>query len=216
MKSIDYSLYLVTDSSSYEEQEFLSAIKIALQNGVTLLQLREKEATSRAFLKKAIQVKKLTDQYHVPLVINDRIDIALAVNADGVHLGQNDIPVKDARRIMGPNKLIGASAKTVEQALEAEKHGANYLGTGAMNPTTTKVITQITSFSTLTEICNAVKIPVVAIGGISKENLWNLKGANIKGIAVVSAILSSSNIQVTTQSLAKEIQELLIESQNIR
>ncbi len=209
MNTLDYSLYLVTDSTHFKEDEFLLAIEIALQNGVTFIQLREKEATSRQFFQKAVSVKKLTDKYHVPLVINDRIDIALAIDAAGVHLGQSDLPLKEARKILGKDKLIGISAKTIEQALEAQKEGADYLGTGAMNPTSTKVVTHITQVATLKEICNSVKIPVVAIGGISLENISNLKKTHIKGIAVVSAILSQPDIKTATQKLAQAAKAII-------
>ncbi len=209
MNTINYSLYLVTDSSRFEEEGFFQAVETALQNGVTLLQLREKELTSRAFYERALQVKKLTDHYDVPLIINDRIDIMQAVDAAGVHLGQADLPLKEARRMLGKDKIIGVSAKTVEQAMEAEKDGATYLGTGAINPTTTKVITQITAIATLKEICESVKIPVVAIGGINEKNAYDLIGTKIKGIAVVSAILAQKDIQAATINLTKVIKEVI-------
>ena len=210
MNNIDFSLYLVTDSIRFiSEDDLFLAIETALQNGVTLLQLREKELTSRAFFERALRVKELTDKYNIPLIINDRLDIALAVDADGVHLGQSDLPVKEARRILGPNKLIGVSAKTLGQALEAEKFGATYLGTGAMNPTTTKVITQITPLETLKEICDTVNIPVVAIGGICESNIQNLKDTKIKGIAVVSAILCQPDVKAATKRLAKIVKEMI-------
>ena len=210
MKTIDYSLYLVTDSSRFaDEQTFFAAIEAALKGGVTILQLREKELSSRAFFERAKQVKALSDQYNVPFIINDRLDIAQAINADGVHLGQSDLPIREARRILGEDKLIGISAKTVEQALEAEKYGASYLGTGAINPTTTKVITQITPVSTLKAICESVKLPVAAIGGINLENIHNLKGTKIAGIAVVSAILNAKDPEIAARKLTQATRELL-------
>ena len=209
MHIVDYTLYLVTDSTYFNQETFLLAVEVALQNGVTLIQLREKELSTRAFYERAIALKKLTDNYHVPLIINDRIDIALAVDAAGVHLGQSDLPLEEARQILVKDKIIGVSAKTVEQALKAQKDGADYLGTGAINPTSTKVITQLTPVATLKEICEAVKIPVVAIGGICEENLPNLKGTSIKGIAVVSAILAQEDIKTATQQLKRAVKDIL-------
>ncbi|WP_242875933.1 thiamine phosphate synthase [Cellulosilyticum sp. I15G10I2] len=203
MLTIDYSLYLVTDHTYFNEETFYAAIETALQNGVTIMQLREKDADSRRFFERALKVKRLTDFYQVPLIINDRIDIALAVDAAGVHLGQSDLPAKEARKLLGKDKLIGVSAKTISQALDAQEAGANYLGTGAINPTTTKVITQLTEISTLKAICNAVNIPVVAIGGISENNASNLKNTNINGIAVVSAILAQPDIASATKKMSQ-------------
>lgn len=188
----------MTDRGNLSEQDFLTKIEQAILGGVTCVQLREKELSSRAFYELALQVKAVTDRYHIPFLINDRLDIALAVNASGVHLGQSDLPVAVARHLLGSDKLIGISAKTVAQALAAQAlaaqaGGADYLGVGAMFPTTTKVITQEITRETLMAITETVKLPVVAIGGISKANRHQLIGTGIAGIAVVSAIMRASH-----------------------
>ena len=188
MNKSELSLYLVTDRGNLSDQDFLTKIEQAILGGVTCVQLREKELSSRAFYELALQVKAVTDRYHIPFLINDRLDIALAVNASGVHLGQSDLPVAVARHLLGSDKLIGISAKTVAQA-----GGADYLGVGAMFPTTTKVITQETTRETLMAITETVQLPVVAIGGISKANRHQLIGTGIAGIAVVSAIMRASH-----------------------
>lgn len=205
--NIDYTLYLVTDSTGFEENEFLNKIEEACKSGITLLQLREKEKSGREFLNTALKVKKITDKYNVPLIINDRIDIAMSVDSAGVHLGQSDINVKYARRLLGNKKIIGATTKTVEQAKEAVKEGADYLGVGAIYETTTKVKTKITSIETLNEICNSVNIPVVAIGGLNEENLSILKDSKISGIAVVSAIMKSKDIKKSVENLKSIIKK---------
>lgn len=204
---IEYSLYLVTDSTGFEENEFLNKIEEACKSGITLLQLREKEKAGREFLGLAFKVKEITDKYNVPLIINDRIDIAMAVDSAGVHLGQSDINVKYARRLLGNNKIIGATTKTVEQAKEAIIEGADYLGVGAIYETTTKVKTKITSIETLNEICNSVNIPVIAIGGLNVENLSILKESKISGIAVVSAIMKSKDTKKAVEDLKRIIKE---------
>ena len=193
MNKSELSLYLVTDRGNLSDQDFLTKIEQAILGGVTCVQLREKELSSRAFYELALQVKAVTDRYHIPFLINDRLDIALAVNASGVHLGQSDLPVAVARHLLGSDKLIGISAKTVAQALAAQAGGADYLGVGAMFPTTTKVITQETTRETLMAIAETVQLPVVAIGGISKANRHQLIGTGIAGIAVVSAIMRASH-----------------------
>ena len=204
---LDYSLYLVTDSTGFEENEFLNKIEEACKSGITLLQLREKEKSGREFLNLAFKVKKIADKYNIPLIINDRIDIAMAVDSAGVHLGQSDINVKYARRLLGNNKIIGATTKTVEQAKEAIIEGADYLGVGAIYETTTKVKTKITSIETLNEICNSVNIPVIAIGGLNVENLSILKESKISGIAVVSAIMKSKDTKKAVEDLKRIIKE---------
>lgn len=208
MKNFDSSLYFITDSTGLCEQEFLYRIEEALKGGVTLLQLREKDKTTREYLALAQAVHNLTKKYNVPLIIDDRIDVAIAVDAEGVHLGQSDMPIDLARKIFGEDKIIGATAKTVEQALVAYKGGADYLGVGAIYPTTTKVKTVLTSTKTLDEICKAVPIPVNAIGGLNKENIGILKGINIAGICVVSAIMKADNPQLAAREL-KEAANLL-------
>ena len=193
MKLFDTSLYFITDSTGFAEEEFLLRTEAALQGGVTLLQLREKDKTTREYLSLAEKVHALTQRYHIPLIIDDRLDIAMAIDAEGVHLGQSDMPIHMARKLFGPDKLIGATAKTVPQALEAWHQGADNLGVGAIYPTTTKVKTVLTSTDTLKEICKAVPIPVNAIGGLNKENIHVLAGVPISGICVVSAIMKAED-----------------------
>ena len=193
MKNFDTSLYFITDSTGFTEEEFLRRTDAALQGGVTFLQLREKEKTTREYLSLAEKVHILTKKYNVSLIIDDRLDIAMAIDAEGVHLGQSDMPVHIARRLFGPDKIIGATAKTVPQALEAYRQGADNLGVGAIYPTTTKVKTILTSTDTLHEICKAVPIPVNAIGGLNKDNIYVLAGIPIAGICVVSAIMKAED-----------------------
>lgn len=201
----DCSLYLVTDSTGLEENEFLNKIEEACKSGITLLQLREKDKTGREYLELAFKVKEITDKYNIPLIIDDRIDIAMAVDAAGVHVGQSDINVRYARKILGSNKIIGVTTKTLKQAEEAVREGADYLGVGAIYPTTTKVKTVITEVSTLKEICELVDIPVVAIGGLNEENSDILKGSKISGIAVVSAIMKAKDIKESVVGLREKI-----------
>ncbi|MGN1112640.1 MAG: thiamine phosphate synthase [Acutalibacteraceae bacterium] len=190
---LDTTLYFVTDSTNWEEKAFLDVVDKACAGGATIVQLREKNRTGREYLDLAIKTKSVTDKYNVPLIIDDRADIALAADAAGVHIGQSDLPVYAARKIMGSDKLVGATAKTVEQALKAQAEGADYLGVGAMYPTTTKVITVLTKPETLRDICAAVDIKVNAIGGLNKDNLDILKGIPIDGICAVSAIMKAQN-----------------------
>ena len=201
MKKFDTSLYFITDSTGFTEEEFLGRTEAALQGGVTFLQIREKEKTTREYLSLARKVHDLTRKYNVPLIIDDRMDIAMAMDAEGVHLGKSDMPIDLARKILGPDKIIGATAKTVPQALEAWQQGADYLGVGAIYPTTTKVKTILTSTDTLREICNAVPIPVNAIGGLNKENIAVLAGIPIGGICVVSAIMKAEDPKKAAEEL---------------
>lgn len=201
MKTFDPTLYFITDSTGFSDDEFLNRTEAALNGGVTLLQLREKEKSTREYIALAEKVHKLTQKYGIPLIIDDRIDVAMATNAEGVHLGQSDMSIDIARKIVGKEMIIGATAKTVLQAKEAEKNGADYLGVGAIYPTTTKVKTVLTSTQTLDEICKAVNIPVNAIGGLNKDNIDILKGINISGICVVSAIMKADNPQKATEEL---------------
>ena len=205
---LDTSLYFITDSTGFSEEEFLRRIEAALRGGVTLLQLREKDKTTREYLELARKVHVLTKRYGVPLIIDDRLDIALAIGAEGVHLGQSDLPIDLARKILGPDKIIGATAKTVPQALEAYQQGADYLGVGAIYPTTTKVKTVLTSTDTLRDICAAVPIPVNAIGGLNRDNIDVLSGIPIAGICVVSAIMKAEDPQQATAELKARAQEL--------
>lgn len=206
---MDMTLYLVTDSSYHSEESLLKTVEEACQGGVSMVQLREKEKEGAAYLALAQKVKAITDRYDIPLIIDDRVDIALAVDAAGVHVGAKDIPVAVARRLMGKNKIVGATAKTVEVAKKAYEDGADYLGTGAIFPTTTKVVTVITEVSTLNEICQAVPIPVVAIGGLNEENMDVLKDSPIAGISVVSAIMKSQDPKTATQRLKEKISAML-------
>lgn len=208
MKTLDTTLYLVTDSTGLSEQEFLSRTEQALQGGVTLLQIREKERSTREYIHLAAQVHELSKRYNVPLLVDDRVDVALAVDAEGVHVGQTDMPVDLARRLLGPDKIVGATAKTVPQALEAWQQGADYLGVGAIYPTTTKVVTVITSTETLADICAAVPIPVNAIGGLNRDNLGVLKGTGIRGICVVSAIMKAADPKAAARQLREAFRGL--------
>jgi len=193
MKNFDPTLYFITDSTGFTEEEFLCRVEQALKGGVTLLQVREKNKTTREYIALAEKVHKITQKYNVPMIIDDRIDVAMAVNAEGVHLGQSDMPVDIARRILGEKVIIGATAKTVPQALEAYRNGADYLGTGAIYPTTTKVKTVLTSVDTLREVVKAVPIPVNAIGGLNKDNMHILEKTGIAGVCVVSAIMKADS-----------------------
>ena len=201
MKELDLQLYFITDSTGYEEEKFLDQIEQAILGGVTFLQLREKEKSTRAYIELAEKVHQITKKYKVPLIIDDRVDVAMAIDAEGVHVGQSDMPVHIARELMGPDKIIGATTKTVDQAVEAYKQGADYLGVGAIYPTTTKVKTVLTSIETLEEICSTVPIPVNAIGGLQKENIDILKGIPIAGICVVSAIMKAQDGRIAAEEL---------------
>lgn len=209
MKKFDTSLYFITDSSNYNEQEFLNRVEKALQGGVTLMQLREKDKTTREYIELAQKVHNITQKCNVPLIIDDRVDVALAVNAEGVHVGQSDMPVNIARKLMGEDKIVGATTKTVEQAKEAYEQGADYLGVGAIYPTTTKVKTVLTSTDTLRDICNAVSIPVNAIGGLNKDNIDILEGIPISGICVVSAIMKADDPKKATKELKAKAEKII-------
>ncbi len=194
-------LYFITDSTGFDEAEFLQRVESALKGGVDMLQLREKDKTTREYIGLAEKVHSLTKAYNVPLIIDDRLDVALAIGAEGVHLGQADMPISMARKILGDRFIIGATAKTVEQATTAEKEGADYLGVGAIYPTTTKVKTILTSTQTLSDICITVDIPVYAIGGLNKDNINVLKGIDIAGICVVSAVMKADNPEIAVNEL---------------
>ena len=208
MKNFDPTLYFITDSTNYAEEEFLFRVEQALKGGATLLQLREKEKSTREYIEIAEKVHEIAKRYNVPLIIDDRVDVALAIDAEGVHVGASDMPVAVARKLMGNDKIVGATAKTVPWAKEAYEQGADYLGVGAIYPTTTKVVTVLTSTKTLDAITKAVPIPVNAIGGLNKDNLDILKGIGISGICVVSAIMKSDDPKTeaeTLLSLAKDL-----------
>lgn len=208
MNTFDTGLYFITDSTGFTEAEFLRRMEAALQGGVTCLQLREKDKTTRDYLDLAKKVHKLAQKYNVPLIIDDRLDIAMAMDAEGVHLGQSDLPIHIARKLLGPNRIIGATAKTVPQALEAWRQGADYLGVGAIYPTTTKVKTVLTAPETLREICKAVPIPVNAIGGLNRDNIRILSGIPIAGICVVSAIMKAADPRQAAGDLRAKAKEL--------
>ena len=208
MKNLDATLYFITDSTGFTEEEFLVRVEQALKGGVTILQLREKEKSTREYIELAEKVHEITKRYNVPLIIDDRVDVALAIDAEGVHVGASDMSVATARKLMGEDKIVGATAKTVPWAKEAYEQGADYLGVGAIYPTTTKVVTVLTSTETLDAITKAVPIPVNAIGGLNKDNLDILKGIGISGICVVSAIMKSDDPKTeaeTLLSLAKDL-----------
>lgn len=209
MKSLDMTLYFITDSTGFGEEEFLRRTREALEGGVTILQLREKNKTTREYMALAQKVHTLTKQYGVPLIIDDRLDVAMAVDAEGVHLGQSDLPIHIARKIFGEEKIIGATAKTVEQAQEAYQQGADYLGVGAIYPTTTKVKTVLTSTEMLGKICRTVPIPVNAIGGLTKDNVDVLTGIPIAGICVVSAIMKAGSPKKAAQELKAAAKKLI-------
>lgn len=208
MNNFDPSLYFITDSSGYEEEEFLWRVEQGLLGGATLLQLREKERTTREYIVLAEKVHAIARKHRVPLIIDDRVDVALAVDAEGVHVGASDMPVAMARKLMGPGKIVGATAKTVPKARDAYEQGADYLGVGAIYPTTTKVKTVLTSTDTLRKICDAVPIPVSAIGGLNRDNIGVLTGIPIAGICVVSAIMKADDPRQAAASLMEKAREL--------
>ena len=208
MKLFDTSLYFITDSNYATEDELLYKTEEAICGGVSIIQLREKERSTREYINLAEKIHRITQKYNIPLIIDDRVDVAIASGAEGVHLGQSDMSVDMARKIMGNEKIIGATAKTVEQATEAYNMGADYLGVGAIYPTTTKVKTVITSVEMLDKICKSVPIPINAIGGLNKDNLDVLRGVNIAGICVVSAIMKAENSRVAAEELLKKSREI--------
>lgn len=198
---IDYTLYLCTDRRLMTTETLEESVELAIKGGVTVVQLREKECSSREFYKLAKAVKTITDAYEVPLIINDRVDIALAIGADGVHLGQKDIPVQVARDLLGADKVVGATANTVELAKEAYQAGADYLGVGDVFGTTTKEDTKHITQEELKEICRAVEIPIVAIGGINEENISLLRETGVDGAAVISAVVGKKDITAAAERL---------------
>ena len=202
-------LYAVTDRHWLEEKSLYEVVKESLDGGVTFVQLREKNLSDEIFLEEAKVIKELCDEYKVPFVINDNVDIALAMNADGVHVGQSDMEAGDVREKLGPDKIIGVSAQTVEQAVLAEKRGADYLGVGAVFPTGSKDDAIEVSHETLKAICEAVSIPVIAIGGITRDNVIELAGSGICGIAVISAIYAQKDIEKATRDLKEETLKMI-------
>lgn len=201
-------LYAVTDRAWAKEKTLLEQIEDALEGGSTCIQLREKELDDAAFLYEAFKVKVLCKKHNVPFIVNDNVEIALKAGADGVHVGQSDLPLREVRKMCGSGMVIGVSAQTAAQAVEAERNGADYLGVGAVFPTSTKKDADAVSLATLREICKSVSIPVVAIGGISKANMMQLKGTGIAGVALVSAIFAAKDIAAECRVLKKALMEL--------
>ncbi len=204
----DLLLYAVTDRHWLNGRSLNEVVKESLDGGVTFVQLREKELDDETFLKEAKELQSLCGEYHVPFVINDNVDIAMKINADGVHVGQSDMEAGDVRSKLGPDKIIGVSAATVEQAVLAEKRGADYLGVGAVFPTGSKDDAVDVSHETLKAICEAVSIPVIAIGGISKKNIHELSGSGICGVAVISAIYAADDIKKAAQELRTAAEDI--------
>lgn len=202
MSRIDLSLYLVTDNSD-DEEKFLKTIEEAIKGGTTVVQIREKTADTLDFYNLALKVKEITKKYNVPLIINDRVDVALAIDADGVHVGQSDMPCDVTRKLVGEDKIVGVSAATIEEAQKAQEDGADYIGTGAVFPTTTKDDASSVTKEELKEIVDSIDIPVVAIGGINLDNAGELNDTGISGLSVVSAIMSSDNPKKSSEELLK-------------
>ena len=202
-------LYLVTNRYQDSVESFLEKIETACRAGVTIVQLREKNLTTNQYYQLAKQVKEITDAYQVPLIIDDRLDVCLAVDAAGLHIGDDELPVSVARQVLGPEKILGVTAKTVKRALEAEEGGADYLGTGAIFPTTTKENAPITLISTLKTICQRVAIPVVAIGGLTSENIDQLIGTGIAGIAVVRDLMQAEDIEAKTKAFLTKLDDII-------
>ena len=208
MKTLDTTLYFITDSTSVPEERFLPVVEAACKGGATLVQLREKDKSTREYMELATATHEITAHYGIPLIIDDRVDVALAIGAEGVHVGQSDMPVRLARKLMGPDKIVGATTKTVPQALEAYEQGADYLGCGAIYPTTTHVKTVITPVETLKDVVKAVPIPVNAIGGLNKDNIFVLKGSGIAGVCAVSAIMKAADPEMAARELKQAFLDL--------
>ena len=202
-------LYLVTNRYQDSLENFLRKVETTCRSGVTIIQLREKNLTTNQYYQLAKQVKEITDAYQVPLIIDDRLDICLAVDAAGLHIGDDELPVSVARKVLGPEKILGVTAKTVKRALEAEEGGADYLGTGAIFPTRTKENAPITLISTLKTICQTVAIPVVAIGGLTSENIDQLIGTGIAGVAVVRDLMQAEDIEAKTQAFLTKLDNMI-------
>ena len=202
-------LYLVTNRYQDSLESFLEKVETACRSGVTIIQLREKNLTTNQYYQLAKQVKEITDAYQVPLIIDDRLDVCLAVDAAGLHIGDDELPVSVAGKVLGPEKILGVTAKTVKRALEAETSGADYLGTGAIFPTTTKENAPITLISTLKTICQTVAIPVVAIGGLTSENIDQLIGTGIAGVAVVRDLMQAEDIEAKTQAFLTKLDDIV-------
>ena len=204
-----FRLYLVTNRYQDSLESFLEKVETACRSGVTIIQLREKNLTTNQYYQLAKQVKEITDAYQVPLIIDDRLDICLAVDAAGLHIGDDELPVSVARQVLGPKKILGVTAKTVKRALEAETSGADYLGTGAIFPTTTKENAPITLISTLKTICQRVAIPVVAIGGLTSENIDQLIDTGIAGVAVVRDLMQAEDIEAKAHAFLTKLDNII-------
>ena len=204
-QEIDYTLYLCTDRDLMSTDTIEEAVEQAVKGGCTVVQLREKDCSSLEFYETALRVKKITDEYKIPLIINDRVDIALAVNADGVHVGQDDLPAASVRRILGGDKVIGVSAGSVREAVKAREDGADYLGVGAMHATSTKTDADVTTVEELKKIREMVDLPIVAIGGMNKQTLPELKGTGVDGIAVVSAVIAADDIERAASEISEAV-----------
>ena len=202
-------LYLVTNRYQDSVESFLEKVETACRSGVTIVQLREKNLTTNQYYQLAKQVKEITDAYQVPLIIDDRLDVCLAVDAAGLHIGDDELPVSVARKVLDPDKILGVTAKTVKRAIEAEEGGADYLGTGAIFPTTTKENAPITLISTLKTICQTVAIPVVAIGGLTSENIDQLAATGIAGVAVVRDLMQAEDIEAKTQAFLTKLDDII-------
>ncbi len=208
-KSEDLLLYAVTDRHWLGDKTLYEQVEEAIKGGATFIQLREKNLDEEHFLKEALEIQKLCKKYGVPFVINDNVEIAKKIDADGVHVGQSDMEALNVRELLGPDKIIGVSTQTVEQALKAEAHGADYLGVGAVFPTGSKDDAEVLDRSTLKAICDAVHIPVIAIGGITHDNVKELRGSGICGIAVISAIFAQPDIEHAAGELKKAVIDML-------
>lgn len=206
-KEVDYTLYLCTDRGLMRSSTIEETVEQAIIGGTGVVQLREKDIDAKDFYEMAVRLKQITDRYHVPLIINDRVDIALACDAAGVHIGQRDIPAKQVRKMIGKNKLLGVSASTLEEAVKAVEDGADYLGIGAMYATNTKEDAEIVTISELKRIREAVDVPIVVIGGINLDTLDNFKGYGIDGLAVVSAIMAAEDAEAAARELVTRFTE---------
>ncbi len=205
---VDYTLYLCTDRDLMTTDTIEEAVELAIKGGATVIQLREKDCSGREFLEIAQSVKEVTDAYEIPLIVNDRIDIALAVDADGVHLGQKDIPAMAARELLGQDKIIGVSASNAELALQAQKDGADYIGVGDVFGTSTKADTRHVSIEELVKIRNTVKIPMVAIGGVNHGNVEKLRGTGVDGVAVISAVIGAKDITGAAEQMVDKLERI--------
>ncbi|MEH6936249.1 thiamine phosphate synthase [Bacillus sp. JJ664] len=204
---VDYKLYLVTDRAVLGERDLIQSVEAAIKGGTTIVQLREKNCSSLDFYELALRVKEVTSRYNVPLIINDRLDIALAIEADGLHIGQEDLPLAVARKIVGEEMIIGVSATTLEEALLAQKQGADYVGIGSVYPTNTKLDAKPVSLEELIVIREAISIPIVGIGGINEDNVTDLMKTKIDGVAIVSAILGKEDIKAAAENFITKMND---------